>query len=268
MIRLPCPLTTRGEGVFRRSRSRIIPLLRQPTTTRWGRSHGKRELCGWRIDQAHRTANGGYTFDHWGGADSVSVHNDTLTMPSHNAAVKAIFKSVAVTYYTFVATTNNDTMGRSHRQAGIMRLRIDQAHQDGQWRVYVRPLGGADSVSVHNDTLTMPSHNAAVKAIFQVGRGHVLYLCCDNQQRHDGVGSHGKRELCGWRIDQAHQDGQWRYTFDHWAARTVYRYVMILSQCGPQCGGEGNFQGGRGHVLYLYCDNQQRHDGVGLTGKR
>jgi len=49
-----------------------------------------------------RTANGVYVFDHWGGADSASIHNDTLTMPSHNAAVKAVFKAVAVTYYTFM----------------------------------------------------------------------------------------------------------------------------------------------------------------------
>jgi len=115
-----------------------------------------------------KTANSGYTFDHWGGADSVLMHNDTLVMPAKNATVKAVFKAITVMYYTLPRRPTTTRWGRSHRQAGIMPpMHWSSSPGRPMADMYFRPLGRGGQRFNTYDTLTMPSHNAAVKAVFK-----------------------------------------------------------------------------------------------------
>jgi uncharacterized repeat protein (TIGR02543 family) len=57
-----------------------------------------------------KTPDSGYVFDHWGGADSLSMHSDTLYMPGHNAAVTAVFKAIIFTF-TVTYYGNGNTSG-------------------------------------------------------------------------------------------------------------------------------------------------------------
>jgi len=88
----------------------------------------------------------GYTFDHWGGIDSALILNDTLTMPAHNAAVKAVFQGGRVTYYTFIATTTTTRWGRSHASGNYAVGALINAHQDGRQRICVDHWAGGQRI--------------------------------------------------------------------------------------------------------------------------
>jgi hypothetical protein len=163
-----------------------------------------------------RTANGGYTFDHWGGTDSGSIHNDTLTMPGHNAAVKAVFKAVAVTYYTFVATTNNDTMGSvsptSGNYATGAKIKLTRTANGGYMFDH---WGGADSISMHSDTLYMPGHNAAVKAVFKVASVTYTLSATVNNTLMGTVFPTSGNYASGTKVPLS-RTANGGYMFDHW----------------------------------------------------
>ena len=163
-----------------------------------------------------RTANGGYTFDHWGGTDSGSIHNDTLTMPGHNAAVKAVFKAVAVTYYTFVATTNNDTMGSvsptSGNYATGAKIKLTRTANGGDMFDH---WGGADSISMHSDTLYMPGHNAAVKAVFKVASVTYTLSATVNNTLMGTVFPTSGNYASGTKVPLS-RTANGGYMFDHW----------------------------------------------------
>ena len=109
-------------------------------------------------------------FDHWGGADSALVANDTnktttFTMPNRAASVMAVHRDMYV-----LALTNGTVSGWYDRGQKITIVANDSTTAK---RVFDH-WGGVDSVLVSNDTtkttiFVMPGRNAFLTAIYSAG---------------------------------------------------------------------------------------------------
>jgi len=112
----------------------------------------------------YASANTGYTFDHWGGADSASMHSDTLYMPAHNAAVMAVFRA---NIYTLTTTTNNDTMGSvsptSGNYATGAKIKLTRTANGGMCSTIGRRRQRINAFRF----AVLPGHNAVIIAVFK-----------------------------------------------------------------------------------------------------
>jgi Cellulase (glycosyl hydrolase family 5)/Divergent InlB B-repeat domain/Carboxypeptidase regulatory-like domain/Immunoglobulin domain len=91
-----------------------------------------------------RTSDSGYVFDHWGGADSGSMHGDTLNMPGHNVAVKAVFKAKVAPGITTQPQSQTVTAGQS---VTFSVTTTGTAPLSYQWSIGGTAISGATSAS-------------------------------------------------------------------------------------------------------------------------
>ena len=117
------------------------------------------------------TPNGGYHFKEWQViSGSVTISNNSFTMPAENVTVKAVFEqdgpTPPVTYTVTVQNDGNGTASASSTsaEAGVeitLTATPNGGYHFKEWQVV---SGG---VTISNNRFTLPTANVTVKAIFE-----------------------------------------------------------------------------------------------------